>query len=235
MKISFLLLLAFFALPAAAQNTPATAQLPSGKLPAQVPDYCRWVVSYQYQKTASPSPAARPSPGKPDPSDKRIARISVVKTEKIVSQCTEWMSGQRSESWLVNKFLFERNPASREFSSTLADHRDVGFEPVQTGDFPEFSWIQATNFKGQELWQGRRVLLFQKENSATSNGSSSTTALIDAENRLPVLFQTGEERRLYEFSILPKAIQPLPPEINACIEKQNASIRRLLAPSARPF
>ena len=233
MKIPVFLLLAFLALPATAQNIPASVQLTAGKIPAPVPDYCRWVISYQYQKTATTT--GRAAAVKPATGDNRPAKVVVIKTGKIISQTIESVSGQRTESWIVNQAHLQRSSLNAGISAASVEENHPGFVPVQNGNFPEFAWVHASNFKGLQSWQGHQALLFQKEDKNRPNGGVACTAMIDSESLMPLMLQTGDELRLYECTWLPKTVQTLPPEVASYLDKLNDSFRRLLATPARPF
>ena len=212
------------------------------------PDYCRWAVTYQYlspERNGS-SPAASASAKKNG--DNRPAKIVITKTGTVISQITDAVCGRRSESWVLDKIQLNRTPESSGLFESPVNKADPDYISVETGDFPEFSWIDAATYSGTQKWQGRDVLVFRKQAPADLlsshknhqikldiNFSPGQSAFIDSDSRLPVMLQTREERRLYEFTLLPAVVQGLPGEVKSYIGEKNVRIRRMLALPARPF
>jgi len=254
MKTICLFLLLAFSLPVIGQQPPLIpTPLPSGKLPAAAPAYCQWVVTFQYlpSKPTGSSNTSPTAPKKANANDNRPSKIVVIKTGTVISQVIDTLCGRRSESWLIGHFQLNRTSESKQLVESNDDPANPDYICVQTGDFSEFSWIGPGNYLGAQEWQGRMILVFrndtpgvtskplsdpQVENSPSVPASAtSQLALIDADSRLPALLQIGTETQIYEFTPLPKVVQPLPDEVKAHIDERKERIRKMLTPPARPF
>ena len=242
MKAILFLFCAAFAFCATAQQPVLIPlrSLPPAELQVQAPRYCRVVVTCHYPTHPD---------GKTAPNDNRPEKIVAIKTGTVISQITTAICGRRSESWMIGKLQLNRNQEGSELLESRDDKNDPEYVPMQTGDFPEFSWIGPRNYLGSREWMGRTVLVFGTVKSCDPSSSfprdnlnlsgldmlGGTIAFIDSVTRLPVLLQTEQEMRIYQFTLLLPVDQKVPEDVRASVDKRNIRIERMLAPPARPF
>lgn len=209
--------------------------LPNRKLPAELPKFASWEMSFQY--------AGKPGEAEEDRS--RPVRVVVTRTDDLIREEVFWSDDKKTQKWIYKKLLqvFEENTSGRLFripSTTLADD----FSDYSKGDFTELAWIGVSNYQGITEADGRPCFLFRAAPGSVShpqeeelnagmppelrgpNGNrNELSAAIDVQTLLPVWFDDGTVKKSYRILPAPTSALQMPPEFAAEFERWLTRIR----------
>ena len=144
---------------------------------------------------------------------------SVVKTGQIRHQTSKFKNGVQEEIWYEhgNRITMESVWKIPLFEGDINTPKQP-----QGPDFPDFSWIAAGNFAGTQEYQGAAYLVFEtqvtegNERLAKEYGYKLnkifSRAYINADTRLPLLLQQGDNIQRYIFQSAPAAMLDVPRE-----------------------
>ena len=190
----------------------------------EAPSYSAWTITRytvpglggQAADAVVRSAAAAP---KPD------SQTTVTKTGRVRHQLRKLKSGEQEDIWFEhgNRITMESMWKIPVFQGETS-----GAKSPAGPDFPELSWISAKNFAGTQEAQSNTYLVFETQVTEGSAAlakaygyqlqSSFDRVYIDAETRLPWLFQSGNVLQRYTFQSPPTAPLEVPPEYQAMFD-----------------
>lgn len=206
----------FSATALAQEQTPT---LPTGPLILKrAPAHIKWEIQIRNQATAAET-------GKNDGAKNTATnKITVIKTPGLTYEETVSMGHIVSRRWHRGETNILLLDEAGPFIAIQASSRPPELAgKFHSGDFEGFEWISPKTFRGiKKLPQGE-FLEFIDEVPPSSASSAepvalpeqapvSTTALVDATTRLPVLWKRGDEARIYRFSQVDQA-PPFPEQV----------------------
>ena len=204
---------------------PATPPpLPPGPMIAPNPgDFAAWTV------TEERSVPKRSSSGSSPAQDSKLvlaAERSVTKTADVTRIQTILGGRVAEDRWIV-----------KGVQVVLADSAkypvvDQPSPLLPAANFEEFSWISPHNFLGIRPYANRECLVFSEKRNIAPIGPPDLvffTAVIDLDNRLPVVLQVGVITRTYAFGPPPTVMQVVPDSVKETlgeVEVNNSYLHR---------
>lgn len=206
----------------------------------KAPEMSRWAVSFVYGSKEGARPTATTLVGQ------RISRLEVTKTGRIKLLLSTFSGGATQEIWAQGALLVLRDPAFQQ--------KIVRRNAQPGGDFPEFAWISASNFKGRETVDKKECLVFTGEfyplqfadpalyaivtaedpPQIDLGSKVPVTAYIDPATRLPVKLVIGDDSRTYAFAEAPAQPLVIPQDFQAALadvqQRYNAIVKPLSPP-----
>lgn len=185
----FLVVGALFALHA--QEPPAhQAKFPGGD--------AAWEVKVEKTKNRS-------SESSPAEVGRQISKITIVRTGKLRRDTTVWSDGTSTQTWWLAE-----PPLVLLQGKSPGDIRALKVSQLGPRRFDEstFAWISAQNYKGEEMFGGRKVKIYQIEKTLDDGAVATTQAKLDAETNEPVAWIEGAKTVLFKFGT-PRPTEPL--------------------------
>jgi hypothetical protein len=234
MKLSIILCLICGAVSVHAQQPSPTPELPSLPLLKPVPDRTKWTV------TVKGKPAGKGNVAN-DGQSGTIHTIIGAKTDNILHVISIAGNGNKSDTWSDGKVQVIINPAWKKPLISSGSPQE----------FPKPDWISLKNYTDTLKKDGRDYLVF-RDRIFPAGGDQSLTAAdldgvdpetlkvtavasIDAETRLPVSVQIGDETTIYKFETLPSGVmQTFPSNVQSVITAQNEKLKAATRKPARP-
>ena len=232
------------------QPTPRPV-LPPGPLLNKAADFAQWTVTSKSstapaaaaQASASPATAAVAVPGaspgqkqKPSPSDQTT---SVTKTKTIRFEETITAGGIKIQKWCVPDMQVSIHGSGAPVVSLPSKSGDNYYTDYSKSDFGGFEWISSRNFTGIEKIMGQDCLVFRDKmkfaaGDAPAGPPPPVVACIDADSRLPVALQLGDEIRTFQFGPTPAAMLTLPPPVQTVVDGWRKTMRQAALPPGKP-
>jgi hypothetical protein len=184
---------------------------PGPLIQKRAPDFARWVTRAKISMPKPPEKTSAAATGSPASDD-----------EEIVTAVTPG-----SQIYLVaappNKDVV--NPLYFDFSNS---------------DFEGFEWISAQNYTGIKPVLGKNCLTFKDDRRVTGTlapapVSNALVACIDLETRLPVALMNDNGIVTYQFLKPPEAMQDLPANVQAVLDKQKQDIQSVKRKPSLPY
>jgi len=222
------LLAAFFPLSlsqAGREENLEPAPLPAGPLLKRAPDFSAWAVTYTYPKLKDDDASHLSA------QVIRLQKLAVTKTKAIYHEAITFTDGSSRESWRVGALQVSPTPGSGK----LAIYDPSSFPSTSSGqlisnpsvytdysctDFPGLEWVSPHTYVGLLRTEDSAFLVFR-------DSSTSTTAYIDLQTRLPNHLESPERSAVYSFGTPPLVMQQLPQEIGNLLEKRAKAIKIL--------
>ncbi len=206
----------------------------------KAPEMSKWTVSFQYGNKEGARPTALTLVGQ------RIARLEVTKTGRIKLLLSSFSGGATQEIWAQGPLLVLRDPAFQQ--------KIVRRNAQPGGDFPEFVWISASNFKGRETVDKKECLVFTGEfyplqfadpalyvivtaddpPQIDLGSKVPVTAYIDPVTRFPVKLVVGDDTRTYTFTDAPEQALVIPQDFQAALADVQQRYNALVKPLSPP-
>ena len=197
----------------AAMHAQTPAPLPSGPLLNRAPQDTKWEITFQYG-SEPPCHGDSAQPGKAIGMDIRKLKITVTKTPALVYEEVLTIGGNLTRHWRKGNLEVVQVGKSGPFVIIDSlDDKNALRSSNQKTDFPDFGWISASNYRGTKTLPSGECLAFSDEVPELPDAGLSpelfplpksppatTTALINAKTRLPVLWKRGDVTQTYHFS-----------------------------------
>lgn len=212
---------------------------PAGPLVKTMPALSRWNVAFQYARK-DPRQTAPVVLGQP------IARLDVTKSDKLMRLVSSNAAGASIEVWAQGTLQVLKDPGY--------EHKIVRRSGSQQGDFPELAWVALSNFKGREMVDQKKCLVFTSEFYPLQFGDPGlymagqenpglsiflgdkvpVTAYIDEATRFPVKLVVGSDVRVYTLEEPPTSPLEIPPDFQAALTDVQQRYNALVKPLSPP-
>ena len=212
--------------------------LPPGPLLNRAPEFAQWsVISRTVPDLAAASPSATPAPKSSRPPVDQT--LTVTKTRTIRSEQTTGIGGAQIQKWCVPDMQVVVRGSGNPVVALPGASGDSAYTDYSRTDFGGFEWISKRNFEGIQKVMNQDCLVFRDKmklegENARSGPPPSAVAAINADSRLPVALQLGEETRTYQFGPAPTEMLTLPPKIDALINQWRKTLHQASLPPAKP-
>ena len=209
-----------------------TVPFPAGPVLAKAPNFAKWTMTI----TSTPKATAGSSAGSPSTETKATTQAIVTTTKTFPIRLVVTSDAKRGTStiWCVGSSeVIQNQQFQKPFVSTSGNQ---GFVDFSHCDFPELEWITEANYVGLEKSGEGQALLFRTKIVLHGRGQTASDhieidipceAKIDAQTRLPMSFQKGDEMFTYKFDQVPTSILSLPPDIKSILDQEQSRLKRL--------
>jgi hypothetical protein len=185
--------------PASAQDVPP----PVPPLVASVPQDADWTITVQYPSSAATAPAAAPDVS--GRVDRRIREVHSTKTGKFKRDIITYISGTTEERWFIGSMYLWTPPhgdvSVYDLSNTPSNPSDMS--PSVSSGFPGVEWVGLSHYDHVETFDETSCYHYK-------DASSGSEAWINARNKLPVAYKSGDEVYHFKFNPPPSGLA-LPP------------------------
>jgi hypothetical protein len=211
--------------------------LPAGDLISQAPDPAHWTIISSV--TSAASAAAQSNPTAP-----KTTVINVTKSGKLYLVESVGPDGKKMVRWKDHQYQATyisgvAHPLVAYAPTFLMDGSVLYYMDFSKSDFPEFSWISASNyvgmtkvgagmglvFKASVPTKGTQMALLSTHHSSPSNA----IAVVDLQSRRPLMLQVEDEVLLYQFTDSGTDVT-LPPEVQQAFDSWRKQIRQASRP-----
>jgi hypothetical protein len=242
---------------ATAQTALEKPPLPSGPLLAN-PEYAKWQVTITQEPDKKKNDSSQASQETSAPAKSKVT-INVTKTKNLrleliedsfAGKITKWCNGD----WQLVSTTGEPDPTL--YTKPDPDPAHNFFVSYAKSPFPEVASVSAQNYNGMQKVSGKDCMVFEGKvkvlseyeikdrevearrtgnKTAILNPESSTTAFIDLETRLPVMFLKDKEVHMYEFAPQPSTMLEFPANIKELFELHRQERKMSTAMPARSY
>jgi hypothetical protein len=247
---------------AAAENSILPPKLP---MQARAPDFSHWTEIYTYKDGDKDNATAGTTPSNPTataPQEPfRIKQIDYTKTRGIMHIVTTFTRNIQENRWIIDgKQMVMRT--GFPFPIMLSGHEGIKVFDFSRTDFPDFQWVLNGKFIGEKVQSGQKYWAFQENGSLEDDPSHSNSPLtastsspspvgeenmimaeVDETSLLPVLLQSTNQTRTYQFNSPPTEMLQIEPEFQKLLDhlnlEENAyarrpAIRKVFVPAPKP-
>jgi hypothetical protein len=214
---------------------------PGPLIQKRAPDFARWVTRAKISMPKPPEKTSAAATGSPASDDEEIVTVTktgaVVHVERTDEQRKTW------QTWCRGTVQIAVTPGSQIYLVAAPPNKDVVnplYFDFSNSDFEGFEWISAQNYTGIKPVLGKNCLTFKDDRRVTGTlapapVSNALVACIDLETRLPVALMNDNGIVTYQFLKPPEAMQDLPANVQAVLDKQKQDIQSVKRKPSLPY
>ena len=240
--------------PAEKTGTPSTRQVPTGPLLKPAPEFSAWRIDFIYTEEKSSQNSRAISSAlvlSQAESERRLQRVDVTKTGKIIHEFAAYLSGKQVDTWDEGSMQYVKQTGATFWLAKNGvgldgKPNDATYVPFPALGFRDMDWINAKTYVATIAFGDRSCLVFVRSGADKLDATDSAklkkqldtqdvVAYVDADSRLPISMRMGRTVQAYRFGVPPAEMQVLPQDLQAEIKRGEDARARLNVMAPRPY